>query len=145
MSYGRTRLILGAVALILAGCADEGPARKATYPVTGEVLVDGKPASQVQVILHDLNGMDEQQPTISSTFTDDAGKFSVSTYEQGDGAPEGEYAVTFFWGQLNLVSMQYGGPDKLKNKYDDPKTTPFRIKVEKGKPADMGKVELKTT
>jgi hypothetical protein len=48
------------------------------------------------------------------------------------------------WGELNLFSMQYGGPDKLKGRYNDPKKSQIRCKVEKGKPADLGRIELST-
>jgi hypothetical protein len=127
-----------------AACAKQASDRKETYPVTGEVYVDGRPAPMIQVNLHNLAGIDQQQPTHSSAFTDDAGKFEVSTYEQGDGVPEGEYVLSFVWGQFNMVSMQYGGPDKLKDKYADPKTSTFKVRVEKGKPANLGRIELET-
>jgi hypothetical protein len=141
----RARLVISLVAaLALASCYDSELARKETFPVTGQVLVDGKPAANIQVTMHDVNGIDQEQPTFSSAFTDEQGRFALSTYEQGDGVPAGEYVVTFYWGELNLVSMQFGGPDKLKNKYNDKSNSPFRIKVEKGKPADMGQLELTT-
>lgn len=131
-------------ACLITSCGPKGPPRKETFPVTGEVVVDGQPAASVQVTLTDVNGMDKKMPTVSSAMTGEDGKFAISTYQQADGVPEGEYTVTFMWGKLNLFSMQYGGPDKLKDKYSDPKKSTFKIKVEKGKPADMGRVELTT-
>ena len=83
------------------------------------------------------------EPTLTATRTDENGKFSASTYDAGDGAPEGEYSVTFEWNKLNTVSMSFDG-DKLDGKYNDPKKSTFKIKVEDGKPADMGKIELTT-
>jgi hypothetical protein len=143
--FQQTVLLFWLVGLALAaGCGEKQGFRKETFPVTGTVLVDGQPASLVQVSLHDVKGMDKQHPTLSSGFTGDDGKFSLTTYEFGDGVPEGEYKVTFMLGQLNMVSMQYGGPDKLNARYSDPEKTEFRVKVEKGKPADMGKIELTT-
>ncbi|MEX2173662.1 MAG: hypothetical protein WD872_04820 [Pirellulaceae bacterium] len=139
-------LWLGAIALCgaLCGCSETDNGRKPTYPVTGQLFVDKKPAAQVQITLHDVNGVDQAAPTYSSTFSGEDGKFALSTYEEGDGVPEGEYVLTFLWGQMNMMSMQYGGPDKLKDKYSDPKTSTIRVKVEKGKPADLGAVELST-
>ena len=142
------RLVLLGVSLamvLLAACKEETGFRKETFPVTGEVFVDGKPASGVQVTLNDVKGFDQEHPTFSQAMTDDNGKFAVSTYEQADGVPEGEYIVTFMWGQLNMINMQYGGPDKLKDRYVDPKKSTYRIKVQSGTPADMGRVELTTT
>lgn len=131
------------IAMMLLGCKEDNN-RKPTFPVTGTVHVDGKPAEAVRVEIYDVKGLDPKQPTYSSAFTDAEGKFALSTYENGDGVPEGEYALTYMWGKLNVMSMQYGGPDKLNNKYSDAKKTPFKIKVEAGKPTDLGVVDLKT-
>lgn len=142
---GRTSRMLCAAILfaLVSGCSG-GDNRKPTYPVTGVVLVDGQPAEAVRITLNDVKGMDPNQPTFSETFSDKDGKFAVSTYEQGDGVPEGEYVLTFYWGTINPLNMQYGGEDKLKRKYADPATSKFRIKVENGKPTDMGRIELST-
>lgn len=128
----------------LCSCSTKREYGKETFPVTGELYVDGQPAAQVLVKFHDVNGMDKQNPTESSTFTDEAGKFALSTFEAGDGVPAGDYIATFMWGQLNPLSNQYGGPDKLKNKYVDPKKSEFKVKVEPGQPTDMGRIELTT-
>ena len=129
--------------LLLLGCKENNN-RKPTFPVTGTVHVDGMPVEGIRVEIQDVKGLDPKQPTYSSAFTDAAGKFALSTYENGDGVPEGEYALTYMWGKLNVMSMAYGGPDKLNNKYSDAKNTPFKIKVEAGKPTDLGVVDLKT-
>lgn len=112
--------------------------------MVGEVCVDGKPAANLAVTCHDLAGMDRENPTLSSSCTGDDGKFRLSTYEQGDGVPEGEYVLTFMWGQMKLISMQYEGPDKLKGRYTTPEKSPCRFKVEKGKPVDLGRINLTT-
>ncbi len=125
------------------GCSEQSN-RKPTFPVTGTVHVDGKPVEGIRVELHDSKGLDPKQPTYSSAFTDAEGKFVLSTYDNGDGVPEGDYAITYMWGKLNVMSMAYGGPDKLKNKYVDPKKTPFKLSVTKGKPNELGVVELTT-
>jgi len=138
----------GLVALLVglpsfSGC-DENSNRKPTYAVKGTVHVDGKPEEGIRVEMHDEKGLDPKQPTYSSAFTDAEGKFEFSTYENGDGVPEGNYAITYMWGKLNVMSMAYGGPDKLKNKYVDPKKTPFKLSVAKGKSNNLGVVELTT-
>lgn len=128
----------------LEACSRTDPNRKETYPVTGSVYVDEKPAGAVQVTLHDQAGVDVNNPTFSMTFTQADGSFALSTYEEGDGVPAGEYTITFQWRDLNPLNLQYSGPDKLGNKYSDPQTTPFRVKVEPGKPVDLGRIELST-
>jgi hypothetical protein len=140
------RRIAGLLAgwILFLGCSQKPDHWKETFPVTGTVLVDGAPASQLQVILHDVKGLDTANPSLSSTFTDDAGAFSMTTYQFGDGVPAGEYKMTFLWGQLNTVSMQYGGPDRLNGKYEDPDKSEFTVKVEPGKPANLGTIQLTT-
>ncbi len=128
--------------LVLTACSGNKINKKETYPVTGKVTVDGAPAAELKVVLHDDKGMDTANPTMSMGFTDAEGKFAVSTYDQSDGVPAGDYTLTFEWGQLNVLSMEYGGPDKLNGKYNDPKTSTIKVKVEAGKPTDMGTIEL---
>jgi hypothetical protein len=88
--------------------------------------------------------MDTSKPSVSSTFTGDDGQFSISTYEKGDGVPEGEYILTFMWGKRNVITTSYGGPDKLKGKYSDPKKSGHKITVRAGEPTDLGRIDLKT-
>jgi len=129
--------------LLLCSCGPAGPARKETYPVTGVVVVDGNEASGVTVTLHDTKGMDAEMPTFSQATTDETGKFSLSTYEGGDGVPEGDYLVTFTWGEFNALSRSMEG-DKLKGKYGDAKKSEFKLNVKAGSPIDMGRIELST-
>ena len=129
--------------LVFCSCAKKDPNRKETYPVAGEVYVDGQPAANLAVYCTDVKGLDKERPTLSSAFTNDEGKFEISTYESADGIPEGEYILTFMWGQMNKISG-YGGPDKLKSKYNDPKKSEHKFTVEKGKPTDLGRIELTT-
>lgn len=137
--------VIAVCCLLLSSCGEEQPFRKPTYPVTGKVTVDGAvPSSAIQVFCENVAGMDGQHPTLSHTETKEDGSFSISTYESGDGVPEGEYKVTFVWQDFNLMTRQYGGPDKLNKRYSDPKSTEFTINVKEGQPADMGDIKLTT-
>lgn len=139
-------LVIGLLGLCcLASCQKKDPNRKETFPLTGQVYVDGEvPDSPITVKCHPVGGMDKQNPTVSSAFTEEDGKFSISTYEKSDGIPAGDYILTFYWGKRNLVSMGYGGPDKLKGRYKDPKTSKIRVTVKAGEPTDLGRIDLKT-
>ena len=130
---------------LLLGCGPRSN-NKPTYPVVGRVLVDGKPADYLAVSVEPTDGqLDPVQPTVSQAFTDKDGRFSLSTYVQGDGVPEGDYVLTFMWGQLNLISMNYGGPDKLKGKYRSAEESKVRFTVtESNEPLDLGDIELTT-
>jgi 5-hydroxyisourate hydrolase-like protein (transthyretin family) len=144
-NWSLVRLAVPAVLCLgLCSCGQEDQSRKKTYPVTGQVYVDGEPASNVAVTAHNVSGMDTQNPTLSSAFTQEDGTFQISTYESSDGVPEGEYVLTFRWGKWDLISGQYGGPDKLNNRYSDPNKSEVRFKVEEGEPTDLGRIELST-
>ena len=110
--------------------------------VTGRVLVDGEPPdSSVQVAAHPVS-VDKEHPTVSKCGTDTDGRFTFNTYRKGDGLPAEEYKLTFMWGQANLVSATYGGPDKLGGKYSDPETSEFTVTVVDGEGQDLGDLEL---
>jgi len=130
--------------VFFASCGPSGPPRKETFPVKGEVSVDGQPAGALAVYCTNAAGMDTKMPTVSQTITKEDGKFEISTYGQSDGVPEGEYILTFMWGKADVLHGGYGGPDKLNGRYKDPKESKVRFKVEKGKPVDLGKIELTT-
>lgn len=137
--------VAGSSLLAATGCpAKNNSNEKQVFKIKGTVLVDGTPTPGIQIALHDKAGLDKQQPTVPQGFTDENGDIQISTYEAGDGAPAGEYSVTFTWQEFNLMSRGYGGPDKLNKKYSDPKQTPFSVTLGPDQPNDLGKVELTT-
>ena len=87
-----------ALGLLAAAACGGGPDRVEVYPVSGQVLYDGKPAAGVQVFL---------QPTSAPTIPDipcnphgttgPDGRFTLSTFGEGDGAAEGGYQVILLW------------------------------------------------
>ena len=80
---------------------------------------------------------------MSLTTTKDDGLFAISTYEEGDGVPDGEYGLTFFWGTFSVMNRTWVGPDKLKDRYKDNKNPTVKFKVE-GQPVDLGEIKLTT-
>lgn len=137
----------GALCLGLVwGCGggQKGPPRKQTFKVTGKVAVDGEaPAAPVQISCIPAAGMDEKTPTYSATETKPDGTFEIATYQQGDGVPEGDYLLTFSSREMNVMKGQYTGPDKLKERYSDPKKSDIKFTV-KDKPVDLGEIKLTT-
>jgi hypothetical protein len=80
------------LALHCSACSSD---RKPVQPVRGQILVDGRPAAQAQVLFHPAEGGDDApRPTGQ---TDDQGYFHLTSYRKGDGAPEGNYTVTVTW------------------------------------------------
>ncbi len=142
--YQRLVLLIGFTGFAISGCGSDGPPKVETSPVKGEILVDGKPVAGVTVVLHNLKAADVENDAQSNAHTDESGKFSVSTIVPDDGAPLGEFAVTFFWADAPLLGSGEDAKDKLNGRYASAGQSTFKIKVEKDKPVDMGKIELKT-
>ncbi len=139
-------LLVGAasVCLTITACSKTDTGRKVTIPVRGEVYVDGQPAAMLQVQCHPVGGIDREDPTVTQAVTDKEGRFQLSTYEAGDGAPLGEYKLTFVWQDFSMISASYSGPDKLKNRYRNPDSSEFTLTVEQGSAIDLGRIELST-
>ena len=123
----RRGLALAGLLLLLAGCKarEEGPP---CYPVRGKVLFRGKPAADVDVFFHPAGDADPRAARPHGK-TDAAGEFRLTTRRLDDGAPEGEYLVTFFWAAAQDVEEP---PDRLQGKYQDPKASRWRVRVKPG-------------
>jgi hypothetical protein len=99
--------------------------------VRGQILVDGKPAANAQVLFHPAErGNDDPH---STGQTDDQGYFHLTSYTNGDGAPEGSYIVTVTWfrvfggGRQEIVSRNV-----LTKRYAVPQNSQLRASIAKG-------------
>jgi hypothetical protein len=135
-------LLVGSL-LACGGCGESGPTRLETFPVVGKVLVDGEPAGFLAVNCVLQSAADKEHPTESKCLTENDGRFKIATYVSGDGVPEGDYVLTFQWGELNLFTHSYDG-DKLNGRYRDPATSPIKFTVIRGEPTDLGEINLTT-
>lgn len=84
---GPSRVILLLLAaLVLSGCGG----RPETCKVWGRVTVGGKPLAGAHVTLHPS---EEGRGRAAHGSTDAAGKYTLTTFQPGDGAVPGEYKV----------------------------------------------------
>lgn len=124
--------------LAFVGCADlQAP----VFPVKGTVTYQGKPAAGAQVFLNAVKQNDIDDVSANATVNPD-GTFAITTYEPGDGAPEGDYVVTVQW--FKLVTNDGGsgaGPNVLPKEYASPGTSPVKVSV-KG-PTDVPPIAIK--
>lgn len=70
-----------------------------------------------------------------AAVTDADGRFHIASYQADDGAPVGDYAVTFTWPErLNTLEDDSGVPevDRLHGRYADPRKSQFRVTVREG-------------
>ncbi len=80
--------ILVCACTVMVGC---GESRVSVGKATGTVTMDGKPLANVTVVFHPKAGR-----PVAKGKTNDAGEFTMTTYEQDDGAPLGENDVTVY-------------------------------------------------
>lgn len=120
-----------AVLSLAALCSACSSNRKPVHPVRGQIVVDGQPAAQAQVVLHPTEGgKDEPHP---AGQTDEQGYFQLTSYRNGDGAPEGSYFVTVTWfrvfggGRQEVVRYNV-----LPPRYLSPQSSQLQVTVNKG-------------
>lgn len=129
------KLASGVLVLVVsAGCGD---GRIRTYPTSGMVLVDGKPADRATVIFCPTSGPPDFMRERPWGTTDDAGKFELTTFDAGDGAPAGDYTVIIRWpGALVSAKPEEDAervdraPDRLKGRYFHPTKSGLTATVE---------------
>ena len=78
-------LIVFVSLLCVVGCGDGRPTR---VPVSGQVTIDGKPLTEGTIQFYPVAGGRQ-----SGTSIGEDGRFVLTTFEQGDGIPVGDYSV----------------------------------------------------
>ncbi|HEV3119346.1 MAG TPA: hypothetical protein VGY58_19985, partial [Gemmataceae bacterium] len=99
------------------------------YPTSGQLLVNGEPAADANVLLFHLDDWGERS-ILPQAWTDEEGRFVLSTYGDSDGAPAGDYQVAVEWPAYR--KGKNWGPDKLGGKFAKPATSGLKAHVEKG-------------
>ena len=120
----------------------------------GRILARGQPASHAKVFLVPL-GVDDVDTLRPRGTTAQDGTFTLSTYEPGDGAPAGEYAVGIAWRgpQKSGAAEEPPPPEKdygkeegridfFKGRYKDPRKPGLQVNV-KAEPTTLDEIDLK--
>lgn len=120
-----------AVLALTVFCPACSSSRKPVHPVRGQLLVDGRPAAQAQVLFHPATKDPESlQP---AGQTDDQGYFDLTTYAKSDGAPEGDYTVTVTWFRIFRQGDEAVRHNVLPRRYAVPESSRLKVTVNKGK------------
>jgi hypothetical protein len=132
MPYSNSRAatpLLAIISLISAnGCGDR---ELATYPVTGTVKVDSKPAASAVVTFCPTTGPEELLRLRPRGATGAGGRYQLTTFDQDDGAPAGDYKVIIQWPARKSGDQNIGsGPDRLRGRYMNLERSQFTVKVE---------------
>jgi len=132
----RARICLWATLVVLVGCGENkslpGPEPQ---PVKGSVTYRGKPAAGFLVAFNPLEQW-EGATFAPSAVTNADGRFELHSYADNDGAPVGEYAVTFQWLEQEVnpddpddAPVQF---DRLRGAFSDPQRSQFKVTVSEG-------------
>ncbi|MEY4191025.1 MAG: hypothetical protein RIR17_1761 [Planctomycetota bacterium] len=110
------------------------------FPAKGKLEFQGKPLDGVTLI---FNPVDENQKIKPQATTDGEGNFTATTFQTGDGAPEGEFIITLVVRSNESDSAREDAevegrskPAKTKfpAKYQNPATSNLKVKVSREKP-----------
>ena len=124
------------LALLLASACNKKtqPELPKPFPVHGKVTYGGKPAQGFRVTLRPIG--EHQGPAFApSGATDAGGEFRLQSYKPDDGAPAGDYTVTFEWLQDVNTSDPADGPrfvDRLQGRLNNPAASQFKVTVHEG-------------
>ncbi|MGE3638448.1 MAG: hypothetical protein AB7G28_07805 [Pirellulales bacterium] len=100
------------------------------YAVEGKVLVNGAPAENLNVAFHPLDR--HQNPFCPVGRTNSKGIFHLTTRTAADGAPAGEYRVTFVWPDGLIDECECPDPtlhDRLQGLYATADQSSLRVEV----------------
>lgn len=146
------RGFVGAASLLLyaLGCGRSGPTAEIVdvEPVSGVLTYQGKPLEYFQVTFYPTDG---RRP--AAGVTDGAGKFTLGTNEEGDGAPPGpcKVSIAFVGPPMDDAAAQANPIDNpaflprppivIPAKYASPETSGLTQDVPDGGASDL-KIEL---
>ena len=134
--------VASAISLI-EGCS-RAPSPLSFYPVTGQVLLDGKPARFVNVSLTPKDLANDDAPAATGR-TDANGEFSIQTYMGPgyDGALPGEYWVSLATPARSPGDTNGVKPSAIPKQYRHPKTSKISITVRE-ETNDLGTIRLRS-
>jgi hypothetical protein len=99
------------------------------YPTSGRVLVNGQPANGARVTFHH-EGDWGRKSIVPQGVTDEDGRFVLSTYGVGDGAPAGDYRVVVEWPAYRRGRNV--GPDQLAGKFAKQESSGLKAQIKEG-------------
>ena len=130
------------VALVL-GCGAGG--KPPAIPVKGKVMFKkDTPAAGAMIVFHPLS--EEFERRIGGkpfAKVQEDGSFQLTTYQENDGAPEGEYGLSVDWRVKPKNFLVFDsessatGKQMLKDKYTNPQKPFLKVTVKKGEANDF--------
>jgi hypothetical protein len=128
------------LALLATGCSSSKGDRPPTFPAHGLVFVNGQPAAGAKVQLNAL-GDEKLAKLCPHAVVEADGSFRLTTFQTGDGAPVGTYALTITWAAPPQPGHEEG-PDRFRGRFADPRRPVRELQICLGD-NDLGRMDLK--
>jgi len=132
-------------ALTRAGCSKKGPhiEKYEVYPVEGQVIWKGKPLAEARLEFFPKGWSLRPYSHTPVAVTGPDGRFQLSSYGGGDGAPAGKYIITVVCRDPTIKGKQmYSTANILPKQYSQSATSGLEVEVVEGKnvvpPLDLG-------
>ncbi|MDB5341348.1 MAG: hypothetical protein JWN70_6967 [Planctomycetaceae bacterium] len=133
--------------IVCVGCGEVERPELPVFPVSGSILVDGKPPVGAEIRCRPSTPLkDPAKRTIEPfAFVEQDGTFKVGTYLGDDGAPPGEYSLTIVWPVITVEGgEEIRGADRLKGRFDKPDQPIARVTVKPDEDTCIPEILLKT-
>ena len=133
-SLGGVGCAVASLLFLMTGCGKESLPGPKPFPVRGSVMYRGQPAQKLRLAFFPIKEF-EKVRFAPSAITDEKGEFLLRSYKPGDGAPAGDYMVTFVWpDHINTGDENDPTPevDHFKGFYADPQKSQFRVTIQEG-------------
>lgn len=132
-------LLMIACLVTSVGC---GQRAAPVYPVSGSLLVNGRPATGATLFFHpQADRVSEKRMPFAIVKED--GTFQATTNGPNDGAPEGVYAVTVVWPVRGVSEGEMiEGPDQLQGRFASSANPAANVTVLSG-PNEIPAIDLR--
>lgn len=119
------------------GCGGEDW-QAATHPAQGRITINGEPPAGAVIELHSTGEQPDVRNSRPWAVVQEDGSYTLSTYETGDGAPVGDYAVTVRWPpDVSQPSLA----DRLSGAYATPDRSRWTVTIAEGQ-NDLPPIEI---
>jgi hypothetical protein len=140
MEVNEFRVLSVAIALLIvvSGCSSEK--RVPVFPVAGKVSFQGAAPAGALVVLQPVGSKEPTEIAPTGTVKAD-GSFALTSYDQDDGAPVGDYVAVIQWFK-NVPALNGAGPNVLPKQYASAKSSPVKVSVSNG-PVEIPPIIIK--
>lgn len=129
----RGRILISVIvfsSIAFAGCGGNDWQAE-TFPAHGEIMINGDPPQGAVITLHPVGEQVDQRGSQPWAIVSGDGSYSLQTYEEADGAPQGEYHVTVRWPH-DINDMVAAMTDQLGKAYSNPEQSKWTFTIAEG-------------